>query len=357
MRSLPLLRRTAGRLALSATLAGSVLLAGCSGDDEPSDGASTDPAKVAQGEQLEPLATWPLTGELVGRGTAERTRPVLVVKMDNTSSSAPQIGLSKADLVVEELVEGGVTRLAAMYYQQDLPTKVGPVRSMRASDIGIVTPVGADVVTSGAASITIQRISDAGIRFFNEGAPGFFRDDTRAAPYNLFDDLRRTAQEAETQQAVRPPDYLPWGSPEDLPRGRRADGLSAVFSAGHTTTWAYEGDANDGEGGYVDQGSNAAEGDRFTPDTVLVLRVEEGDAGYLDPAGNPVPETRLTGSGSATLFHGGRVVGATWAKKALDAPLVLSTGPGRKKVDLVVPTGHVWIELLPRDGGDLQVTR
>ncbi len=357
MRSNHLSRRTARRLVLSVTLAGSLLLAGCSGDDEPSADASTDPAKVAQGEELEQLATWPLTGELVGKGTAERTRPVLVVKMDNTASSAPQIGLSRADLVVEELVEGGVTRLAALFYQEDLPSKVGPVRSMRSSDIGIVTPVGADVVTSGAAPVTIQRITDAGIRFFNEGAPGFFRDEARAAPYDLFDDLRRTAQEAETKQASRPPDYLPWGSPDDLPRGRRATGLAAVFSASHTTTWSYEGDANGGDGGYVDQDSNAAEGDRFTPDSVLVLRVEQDDAGYLDPAGFPVPETRLKGSGSATLFHGGRMVGATWSKKDLGAPLALSTGQGRKKVDLVVPPGHVWIELVPREGGGVRVTR
>jgi hypothetical protein len=46
------------------------------------------------------------------------------------------------DLVVEELVEDGVTRLAAFYYSQ-LPSKVGPVRSMRASDIGIVSPARA----------------------------------------------------------------------------------------------------------------------------------------------------------------------------------------------------------------------
>ena len=357
MRSIVPARLPAGRALLAATLAGSLLLAGCSGDDDPSAGAPPDPAKVAQGEQIEQLATWPLTGELVGRGTSDRTRPVLVVKMDNTSSSAPQIGLSKADLVIEELVEGGATRLAAMYYQQDLPAKVGPVRSMRASDIGIVTPVDADVVTSGAAPVTIQRVSDAGIRFFNEGSPGFFRDDTRAAPYNLFDDLRRTAKEAETKKAARPPDYLPWGSPDDLPRGRRASGLSAVFSAGHTTTWEFQGKAGGGGGGYVDQGSNAAEGDRFNPDSVLVLRVEEGDAGYLDPAGNPVPETRLTSAGSATLFHDGRMVGATWSKKDLGAPLALTTGQGKKRRELTVPAGRVWIELVPRDGGDVRVTR
>ncbi len=62
--------------------------------------------------------------------------------MDNTDASAPQLGLGSADMVVEELVEGGLTRLAAFFYSE-LPGDVGPVRSMRASDIGIVSPVDA----------------------------------------------------------------------------------------------------------------------------------------------------------------------------------------------------------------------
>ena len=35
--------------------------------------------------------------------------------------------------------------------------------TMRASDIGIVSPVDAAMVTSGAAPVTINRIKDAGI--------------------------------------------------------------------------------------------------------------------------------------------------------------------------------------------------
>ena len=81
-------------------------------------------------------------------------------------------------MVVEELVEGGLTRLAAFYYSE-IPANVGPVRSMRASDIGIVSPVNATMVTSGAAGMTIARIKGAGIPFYSEGAKGFYRDGSR----------------------------------------------------------------------------------------------------------------------------------------------------------------------------------
>ena len=103
------------------------------------------------------------------------------------------------------------------------------------------------------------------------------------------------------------------------------------------------------DGGYVNENSYAAEGNEFPADTVLVLRVPVGDAGYTDPAGNPVPETQFEGSGDAMVFHDGRLVRGTWSKKGLDSEIKLSTKAG----ELKVPAGRVWIELVPKDGGDV----
>ena len=134
-----------------AALALSAVLVGCGGDDS-SDGSSPTAEQSVQGGG-EIASDWPLTGLPVsGDESASQTHPVLVTKIDNTYASSPQAGLGEADLVVEELGEGGLTRLAAFFYSQ-LPERVGPVRSMRASDIGIVSPVDASVVTSGAAAL------------------------------------------------------------------------------------------------------------------------------------------------------------------------------------------------------------
>ena len=329
-------------LPLAALVSASLLLAGCGGGDDasPSSQGSPSAQKVAGGSTLD--STWPLTGLPVsGDQSASQAHPVLVAKMDNTEASSPQIGLSKADMVVEELVEGGLTRLAAFYYSQ-VPGTVGPVRSMRASDIGIVSPVKADVVTSGAAPRTIALIKNAGITFFGEGSKGFARNNSRQAPYNLFANLTEVAS-AIKQSEQRPADYLPWGSEKDMPKGVPAHTIAAQFSGGHTTNWVYRG------GGYVNENTFAADGDEFPADTVLVLRVQEGDAGYLDPAGNHVPEAKLTGKGAAMLFHDGRMVRGTWSKDQLDSPIDLSTKGGK----LTVPAGHTWIELVPANGGNV----
>jgi hypothetical protein len=328
--------RLSALVALTATA--SLVLAGCGGDDEPDD--DTSPQQVESGSQLD--STWPLTGLPVeGDDSAAQDHPVMVTKIDNTSSSAPQIGLGSADMVVEELVEGGLTRLAVFYYS-DLPEEVGPVRSMRASDIGIVSPADAAVVTSGAAARTIARIKAAGITFFGEGSKGIYRDDSRSAPYNLFANLDEVADTINQKDERRPDDYLPWGEASDLPKGQKAKTIAASFG-GHVTNWVYQG------GTYQNTNSYAADGDEFPTDTVLVLRVQVGDAGYLDPAGNPVPETKLEGKGPAMMFHDGRLVRGTWSKTGVDGKLTLSTKAGK----LDVPAGHTWIELVPAANGNV----
>jgi hypothetical protein len=317
-----------------------MLLAGCGGDSSESPAAEEAP----QGQSTAAGATlsgqWPLTG-LPADGAAPK-HPVMVVKIDNTSSSSPQVGLGEADLVTEELVEGGATRLAVFYYSQ-VPPKVGPVRSFRASDIGIVQPADAVLVASGGAGPTVRRVQAADIKTVTEGGTGYFRDAGRSSPYNLFMDLPRLA--GSLKAPAPPENYLPWGSEADFPKGQPAKSFAAQFSGGHTTSWRYQG------GEYVNLNSNAAEGDQFTPATVLVLRVRVGDAGYRDPAGNPVPETKFTGEGEAMVFHDGQLVRATWSKRGLGAPVQLETKAG----DLTLPPGKVWMELVPEQGGTVQV--
>jgi hypothetical protein len=324
------------RLFPAVLVATSLVLAGCGGDEEPADEDS--PQEVAEGSALD--STWPLTGLPVeGDDSAAQAHPVIVAKIDNTGSSSPQVGLGSADMVVEELVEGGVTRLAAFYYSE-LPKTVGPVRSMRASDVGIVSPVDAAIVTSGAAGKTMARIQGAKIPFYGEGAAGTYRDNSRSAPYNLFANLTEVPPAKRKHEEERPDDYLPWGDDKDLPKGVPAKTLAASFG-NHTTNWKYAG------GHYTNLNTFAAQGDEFVADNVLVLQVKVGDAGYRDPAGFPVPETLFEGKGAAMLFSGGRMVKATWSKKGLDGALSLST----KKGDLTVPAGRTWIELVPAKTG------
>ncbi len=114
------------------TLATAVVLTGaaCSSDDTA--------GKQAQAEapQPAPSPTPPPEHPFTGRPVEQR-RPVLAVKIENTSAGKPQMGVRSADIVYVEQVEGGLTRLMAIFSSK-LPAKVGPVRSARISDLHIV---------------------------------------------------------------------------------------------------------------------------------------------------------------------------------------------------------------------------
>ena len=328
----PRARRAPHVLAALATVAG-LLLASCSDDDK---------AAARKAVEREQVTRSPLTG-LPVKGKVP-THPVLAVKVDNSSSSAPQVGLGSADLVAEELVEGGITRLAAFFYT-DVPSNVGPVRSMRATDIGIVQPLDAVLVASGGAALTVTRVKDAGIRTFTEGAAGYYRESSRVAPYNLFMRLEELAKTLDDSKPPKP--YLPFDSSPSLPKGEPVTGFTAEFSPSSSSTFELR------NGRYVNTDTLATADDQFIADTVLVLRVRVEDAGYKDPAGYPVPETVFDGQGEAMIFNDGRLVEGTWSKDGLASDIRLRAGG--KTVTL--PPGRVWIELVPADGGSVTVTK
>ena len=342
-------RRTAlsTRSLMALALVASLVLAGCGGKDDEKKAEDRPTSQPTEGgTQL--AAVWPLTGLPAPAETPNH--PVMIVKIDNTAASDPQYGLGKADMVVEELVEGGITRLAAMFYSE-LPGKAGPVRSARASDIGVVTPTHAVLVASGMAPPTVQRLNAAKVRYFTMGAPGVVRapDGKHDYLHSVFVDLPKLAKSLK-KEAVDPANYLPWGQESDFAGGQPAAGMNVRFSPATTTTFQFDAASKK----YTNTNSHAPQNDQFKADSVLVLRVREGDAGYLDPAGSHVPETLFFGKGQLMLFHNGQVTRGTWSKDKRDSPLVLTTAAGPMKV----PAGHVWIELLPnkKGGGSIRVT-
>jgi hypothetical protein len=96
-------------------------------DRHSATGASGDPASGPR---------CPLTGEPAPGGVVP-DRPALAIKVDNYPAARPQSGLDHADIVFEEPVEGGVTRFVAVY-QCDEASLVGPIRSARLVDVGIL---------------------------------------------------------------------------------------------------------------------------------------------------------------------------------------------------------------------------
>ena len=96
---------------------------------------------------MPPPPTAPLTGLPDPSGDSLK-RPAASLKVENTPDARPQGGLDQADVVYEEVVEGGITRLVAIF-NSHVPDVIGPVRSVRAMDPDIVWPLGGLFAFSG----------------------------------------------------------------------------------------------------------------------------------------------------------------------------------------------------------------
>lgn len=320
---------------LSVTCALLLTLGACS-DEEKKEAAPKEPGKATAAAVA---AVNPLTG---ARMRQAPRNPVFVVKIDNTPASAPQTSVDRADLVVEETVEGGITRLAALYYST-LPETVGHVRSMRATDIGIAKPVAGQIVASGGAGRTISRIKDAGIPIHSQdaGSKGLSRDGGYA-PYNVVADLRQVNRGAKKKARPERP-YFQWAAANaPAPKGPAVKSASVTFSRSHTTSWKFDGK--------VWKRTNGTGTKEFGAKNLVTLWADEKDAGYTDPAGNPVPETVFAGKGKAVVLAGGTRVNATWSKANNGGTIVLRTANGQV---LKLPQGRTWIELVNKGQGAL----
>lgn len=326
---------------LTAALAVLLLIAACSGKDG-------DGKKPRVGDDSEIAQINALNGTPLSKGPPKH--PVFVVKIDNTPPSAPQTAIDKADLVVEQTVEGGVTRLAALYWSK-LPKKLGHVRSLRGTDIGIAQSVDGQIVASGGAGGVIKKISKAGItmRTEDDGAPGF-SSDVGSRPYNRLVDLTAIAAKAKGPGPKRT--YFEWSDTSASGKEKKdtsaspaaptesATSAAVQFSRAHTTNWAF----NDGAW----KRTNGTSVKEFAAKNLIVIEATERDAGYRDPAGAPVPETHFVGTGSFVLFEGKNVIKGTWKKAKRNSTITLTDDQGAA---VTMKPGKTWVELVNEGRG------
>jgi hypothetical protein len=325
-----------------------VLGASCGGDDAGGEGATTtrEPATTTT---TAPVVA-PLTG-LVDPTGVTLTRPAMTVKMDNTRRALPQFGLEQADVVYEEVVEGGITRLALMF-QTHAPDKIGPIRSVRNTDQAIVWPVGGIFVYSGGAPVSVRSISEAPVDLVDERAAGdaMFRDPSRRAPFNLYGVGERLF--ATGGEPVPPPPLFTYRAPAAGALGDPASSVNVGFRSDHAVTWTW----NPAAGSYTrhvfgaDQVSGA--GAPVAPQNVVVQFVNYVGGEGRGGAGAEGSEAEMIGSGEAWVFTGGVVVKGRWERGAKEQPTRFLDAAGSP---IPLAPGQTWVEL-PQIGYAVTIT-
>lgn len=288
---------------------------------------------------------WPLTGV---SAAAIPDRPALAVKVENSVDARPQTGLDAADMVWEQVVEGGITRFVAVYHS-DLPPEIGPVRSIRPMDPAIAAPLGGLLAFSGGVPAYVTAAQNAGLQVLSQdsGADGFHRTTTRAAPHNIHAVPQALVDQADAAHQAPPGAQFDHSAAAEqstaVAEGQPAATLELTLSGVSHPRWTWS--AADGRWLRSEGSTPAVEADgrRIGAANVVVLRVDVVTTEARDPAGNPVPETILTGTGRTLVASGGHTVEATWSKPGTGDRVMLTGADG---APLTLAPGTTWVELV-----------
>lgn len=304
--------------------------------------------EAATEEAVNPYV-WPLTGMPTDEVVA---RPAVGVKIENSTAARPQIGLEFADMVWEEVVEGGISRFIAVY-NSDIPDVVAPIRSARSTDAGVVAPLGGLLVYSGAQPGFIADINNAGVQsvIMDSGNAGFARLPDRRAPHNVVGDMEAFLAQARSDRQSPPPSQAHFANDAAQATaavsGTPANQISVRMSNVQTTNWTWD----EATGRYLrsdfETPSVSNTGERHSAANVIAVSVQQVDTGTVDAAGNPVPEAVVVGTGPALIATGGRSIEGTWSKESMSAPMRFLDANGN---DVDLAPGETWLMLMPSAG-------
>jgi len=327
------------RRAIAIVLGLVLLTPGCGGgDDTPKPTTTSRPTTTAVAGPIVPLTGRP------GDGPA---RPALVVKIDNAPKARPQAGINQADIVIEEAVEGGITRLFTVFHSQDPPV-IGPVRSARSTDIALATVLNRPLFAySGANNVFLQLIKAAPLVDIGvDSVPNAYRRERgRPALYDLFSSSAALFGAAPPGSGAPPPIFQ-YGPA--APGAKPAQGVHLEFRGRVVTLVDWQWDA--GKAGWVrtqnDTAHVDADGGQVTATNVVVQVVPYEDTGIRDQSGEPVPEAKLVGEGRVLVFRDGMVTEGKWSKSSAEAITEYKTPDGQP---LNLNPGQTWVELARAD--------
>jgi hypothetical protein len=337
------------RSLITLTAVAALLVAGCSSDAGETTGGAGGAGNGAGSDApiVDNATTAALTGVDIEAGSL--SRPALSGKIDNHPSARPQVGLDEADIVFEELVEGGMTRYLAVWHSS-LPAEIGPVRSVRPMDPEIVSPFGGVFAYSGGQVRFIQMMQAAPVYNAIHGqadtASTFYRTTAKVAPHNVLVKAPELVDQHLNLPAPSPQfDYAPTAEQATaVVEGRSFASVNTRFSGFSSPSWEWDGTQSKflrfQTNGAAD---SASSGNQLGATNVIVLFVG------IDVV-EDIPTTRLVNEGKGWVATGGSIIEVNWSKATPESPIVLTTLSG---AEVLLGKGNTWIELLPNDSSDV----
>ncbi len=315
----------------------------------------------------------PINGVMYAKSEYEsyKNRRPLAVMINNHVDARPQYGINSADIVFEAVAEGGITRLMPVYYANDA-SKLGPVRSARVHFIdlaaefyswyahwgGAYAPTLAngtkDYSETNPKADSYQHINDVSLASLDQawlGETAYYRDTSRDVA------LEHTGFTSTTALWKEAPNRYP------------EEGWTKFMKF---RTWKFKSDANPSDRGYVtdikfnfwsdpsfeviwkyDKNTNSYT--RYQGGVKITDALDKKDTIAKNVIVQFTKETSaedkknhllydIVGLGTAKVFMDGKLINATWSKKAIRERTLYFDESGN---EASFNRGQIWVEIVP----------
>lgn len=290
-----------------------------------------------------------LTGNCLGN---DLDQTLYAAVIENHYDSRPLSGIANSHMVFEFLVEGGITRLLALYTSDQDIKKIGPIRSARPYFLEIAKPYNALFAHVGGSPQALEMIQTQNINDFNEYARGnyFWRDKTRFAPHNVYTSIELLSKGCEI---FCPKEY------DDLPStlltysdkildendNNSGDSMYAteVFipysTSVYNVKWVYDQENGNYDRYQLGKKDRDSSQNEIKVENIIVLKA---DTDVIDSVGRL--NIDLNGTGSALYFIDGFVYTGFWKKESLAEPITFFD-KDMNEFD-TFKTGKTWINVV-----------
>lgn len=282
------------------------------------------------------------------------TRPIAVMIDNNTgrNNNNAHAGLDKAYITYEIIVEGGLTRIMALFKDKEVDL-IGPVRSSRhyfldyalESDaiyahFGYSPKAGSDMKSFGVNNLDGMHVSKP-----------YWRDNKLAAPHNVFTTTEKLYQSSEEKEYRKESSswlLLNYSFEEiNLQNTKKeedevlpASSISIRYSNAQTRSYQY----NEDQKAYFRFMNNAPHNDKVTGEqlsykNIIIMQVENSS---LDNEGRQ--DLKTTGTGEGYYITNGYAIPINWEKSSRDSKTLYQDKNGKK---IKINDGNTFIQIIP----------
>lgn len=289
--------------------------------------------KVEKNEEQKQVYRSQLTGEEVSQEESER--PILGVMIENSQEARPQTGLDSAGIVFETVTEGGITRYLALF-QEDMPTEVGPVRSIRPYFVDWAMGFDASIAHVGGSAEALEMVKNRNdAKSLNQftHSKSYYRVNNRSAPHNMYartQDLRELQKEEKHQKSSFKEIPRSDDSPSEAPDATniKIDFSRPLFQA----EFRYDQTTNSYTRYLAGQPHiDAATNQPIIVKNLVVLKM-------------PTATINALTTGEALVFKNGAIQKGTWKQSSFSSRIEIVDAQGNQ---IALNRGDTWISALP----------